>query len=83
MDPTQPFRGSAALRCGAVTRGVLIGPRYRRLQHDIYVTADREVDLALRSLAALLVVERGGVLSGYSAAELLEASSGPLGTPRR
>jgi very-short-patch-repair endonuclease len=48
---------------------------------DVYVRADVEVDLGLRSLAAAVLVGDRGVLSGYSAAELLGASCGPLGAP--
>jgi hypothetical protein len=53
---------------------VLRGPRYRRLFPDIYVAAWRELDHALLSLAAYLLVAGRGVLAGYSAAELLNAS---------
>lgn len=81
VDLTGPFRGSAALAAGALTRGVLAGPRFRRLYPDVYIPADLEIDLALRSRAAALVVEPDGVLSGYSAAELLGASCGPKDAP--
>jgi very-short-patch-repair endonuclease len=81
MDLTGPFRGSAAVACGALTRNQLAGPRFRRLFPDIYVPAALEVDLAVRSLAAALLVAPSGVLSGYSAAELLGASCAPPGAP--
>lgn len=81
MDLTGPFRGSAALAAGAVTRSVLAGPRYRRLYPDVYLPAGTAVDLAVLSRAAALVVEPDGVLSGYSAAELLGASCAPVGAP--
>jgi very-short-patch-repair endonuclease len=81
MDLTRPFRGSLAIASGALTRGVLAGPRFRRLFPDIYVPATLEVDLELLSRAAALLVGDGGVLSGYSAAELLDASCGPLDAP--
>lgn len=64
-----------------LTRAVLHGPRFRRLFPDVYVCADVEVDLALRSLAAAALVGEHGVLGGYSAAELLEASCGPRDAP--
>jgi very-short-patch-repair endonuclease len=78
---TEPFRGSAAVAAGLVTRRRLRGPNFRRLFHDIYVDADVEVDLALRSRAAYLVVAGCGVLGGWSAAELLDASCGPKDAP--
>jgi very-short-patch-repair endonuclease len=81
MDLTRPFRGSLAIASGALTRGVLAGPRFRRLFPDIYVPAALDVDLTLRSCAAALLVGDDGVLSGYSAAELLDASCGPPDAP--
>lgn len=77
-----PFRGSAALAEGRVTRGALYGPRYRRVFPDVFVPAALPVDLATRSRAAyLLVADRGGVLGGYSAAELLGAACAPADAP--
>ena len=43
----------------------------------------RSMDLAVRSLAAAVLVGEHGVLGGYSAAELLGASCGPLDAPGR
>lgn len=71
---TGPFRGSRAIAAGLITRRVLRGSRYRRLFPDVYVAAHLEVDLALRSRAAYLLVEGRGMVAGYSAAELLGAS---------
>lgn len=73
-----PFRGSFAVASGLLTRAVLVGPGFRRVFPDVYVRADVEPDLALRSLAALVLVGEQSVLGGYSAAELLGASCGPL-----
>jgi hypothetical protein len=70
-----PFRGSEAVAAGLVTRAQLRGPRFRRLFIDVYVLASVEVDLALRARAGVVAV--GGVLAGWSAAELLGASCGP------
>jgi very-short-patch-repair endonuclease len=81
MDDSLPFRGSVAVAAGLLTRAVLRGPRFRRLFPDVYVGADVEVDLAVRSLAAAVLVGDRGVLGGYSAAELLGASCGPLDAP--
>lgn len=78
---TRPFRGSTAVATGLVTPAELRGPGFRRLFTDVFIRADVEVDLALRSLAAYLVVEGRGVLGGWSAAELLGASCGPEDAP--
>ncbi|HEY0816017.1 MAG TPA: type IV toxin-antitoxin system AbiEi family antitoxin [Pseudonocardia sp.] len=81
MDDRLPFRGSVAVACGVVTRAVLRGPRFRRLLPDVYVRADVEVDLVVRSLGAAVLVGDRGVLGGYSAAELLGASCGQRTAP--
>jgi very-short-patch-repair endonuclease len=70
-----------AVAAGLLSRAVLQGPRFRRLFPDVYVRADVEVDLAVRSLAAAVLGGDRGVLGGYSAAELLGASCGPLDAP--
>jgi very-short-patch-repair endonuclease len=76
-----PFRGSDALARGLITRGVLYGPRYRALYPDVHVHVQAPVDLALRSCAAHLLVAPDGALAGYSAAEMLGASSGAEDAP--
>lgn len=77
------FRGSAAVAAGLVTWTVLQGPRFLRVFPDIYiqVAASGPPDLKLRSLAAYRYIEGRGVLSGYSAAEVLGASCGPWDAP--
>lgn len=76
------FRGSGAVRAGLVTRAGLLGPRFVRLFPDIYVPAGNgPPDLAQRSRAAYRLVEGRGVLSGYSAAEVLGALCAPRETP--
>ena len=76
------FRGSAAIAAGLVTKDMLRGPRFLRLFPDTYVAVgDRPPDLKLRSHAAYRYVEGRGVLSGYSAAEMLGASCGPRNAP--
>lgn len=77
---TSPFRGSAAVALGLVTAKELRGPRFRRLLPDVYADAGLPVDLALRSRAAHQLAP-GGVLGGWSAAELLGASCGPADAP--
>lgn len=77
-----PFRGTLAVASGRLTRGQLRGPRFVRLFPDVYVPADVEITPRVRALAAFLLVERcGGVVAGYSAAELLGASCGPWHAP--
>jgi Protein of unknown function (DUF559) len=76
------FRGSAAVAAGLVTPAMLRGPRFERVLPDTYVPRrDEPPDLALRSRAEALHVAGRGVLSGYSAAELLGASCGPRDAP--
>ncbi len=75
------FRGSLAVAAGLVTKDVLRGPRFTRLFPDTYVAVGRKQDLTLRSHAAYRYVEGRGVLSGFSAAEVLGASCGPEGAP--
>ncbi|WP_345604952.1 hypothetical protein [Pseudonocardia adelaidensis] len=81
IDLTRPFRGSAAVSAGLLTWGQLRGLRFQRLFLDVYAPARLEPDLALRSAAAAVLVEGRGVLAGYSAAELLDASCGPADAP--
>jgi very-short-patch-repair endonuclease len=65
-----------------VTKNHLRGPRFRRVFPDVYVRGETTDDLALRSRAAFqLVGASGGVLAGYSAAELLGADCAPRGVP--
>jgi very-short-patch-repair endonuclease len=75
------FRGSSAVAAGLVTRNRLRGPGFRRVFTDTYVRSGDELTLALRSLAAYRYGAGRGVLSGYSAAELLGASCGPEDAP--
>jgi hypothetical protein len=77
------FRGGAAVAAGVITADVLRGPRFLRLFPDTYVSApdDGPPDLALRSHAAYRYLDGRGVLSGYSAAEVLGASCGPRTAP--
>ncbi|OZM84074.1 hypothetical protein CFP66_06605 [Pseudonocardia sp. MH-G8] len=81
IDLRHPFRGVDAVAAGLVTPKALRGPRFRRLFTGIYVRADVEVTLEVRSRAAHLLVEEVGAVAGFSAAELLGASCGPLGCP--
>ena len=72
------FRGSLAVRAGLTTWARLRGPRFRKLFPDVYCPVGNEPpDLRLRSLGAYRLVEGRGVLSGYSAAVLLDADCAP------
>lgn len=76
------FRGSSAVAAGLVTWDRLHGPRFLRLFPDTYVPVpDEQPTFALRSRAAYRYVEGRGVLSGYSAAEVLGAGCAPLDAP--
>lgn len=76
----RPFRGSAAVARGLVTPGALRGTRFVRLFPDVYVAAHVKVTFRVLSMAAFLLVEpRGGVLTGYSAAEMVGSSCAPRG----
>ncbi|OLS96292.1 hypothetical protein BJF90_10995 [Pseudonocardia sp. CNS-004] len=81
IDLRHPFRGTAAVAAGLVTPKTLRGPRFRRLFTGIYIRADAEVTFEVRSRAAYLLLDGRGVLGGFSAAELLGASCGPLDAP--
>ncbi|MGQ0572683.1 MAG: endonuclease domain-containing protein [Pseudonocardia sp.] len=81
IDLAGPFRGSAAVAAGLVTKGVLRGSRFRRLYPDVYVPAGSDVDLALRGRAGYLLAAGHGAVGGYAAAELLDASCGPAEAP--
>ncbi len=82
MSWPEVFCGSEAVTAGLVTWGRLRGPSFVRIFPDVYVPAGpRPPDLALRSRAAAALVGDRGVVSGYSAAELLGASSGRAGAP--
>lgn len=81
IDLRQPFRGTDAVAAGVVTPKILRGPRFRRLFSGIYIRADVEVTFEVRSRAAYLLLDGSGVLGGFSAAELLGASCGPLDAP--
>ena len=81
IDLTAPFRGSAAVAEGLLTRARLRGHGYRRLFPDVYAPAHLDVDLALRARAAGVLVAGRGVVAGYAAAELWGASCGPEDAP--
>src|SRR5277367_1182461 len=63
-----PFRGSRALRRGAVTRNEL-RRRYRAVFRDVYIGRDAELTPATKARAAWL--STGATLAGLSAAAVL------------
>ncbi len=76
-----PFRGSVAVAAGAVSRGVLRGPRFRRLFPDVYVAADVPLDHRLLCRAATLYVGSDAVVSGLSALAVHGVDQLPRGEP--
>jgi len=77
----KPFRGSAAIRDGLLTRGQLAGPSWRRLFPDIYVYDGAPCDHFTRCEAAALLLPPGAAIAGRSAAHVLSAAVMPLVDP--
>ncbi|MDA8372479.1 MAG: hypothetical protein M0026_21765 [Nocardiopsaceae bacterium] len=67
---TGPFRGSAAVRSGLISNRQLNGRSWRRLCRDVYVFAEIPDSLQLRVAAVALLLPRGAVVSGTTAAWL-------------
>lgn len=65
-----PFRGSAAVAGGLLTRAQLRSGCWRRLLRDVYCHVDVPDDPALRAAAAALTLPPGGVVGGAQAAWL-------------
>jgi hypothetical protein len=63
-----PFRGSAALRDGPLTRGRLRTRAWRRLRPDVYVAADRPLTHLTQADAVALVAPPQAVFGGLTAA---------------
>ncbi|GIJ43481.1 hypothetical protein Val02_03670 [Virgisporangium aliadipatigenens] len=63
-----PFRGSAAIAHGLLTRGRLAGPSWRRLFDDVYIHRDARVDAYVRCRAVGLLLPPGAALSHRAAA---------------
>lgn len=62
------FRGSLAIRDGALTPGQLRGPAWRNLCHDVYCSAASTLTHELRCRAQALGLPDGAVITGRSAA---------------
>lgn len=69
-----PFRGSAAVAAGFLTRGQLRGPGVLRLFRDVYVLAGTVVTHQLRCSAAALALPPEAVVTGRSAATVFGVS---------
>lgn len=67
LDPVQPFSRSDA-RAAGLPPTTLLGPHYRRLFYDVYVSSACRVDTVLRATAALAVAGPTAVLSHATAA---------------
>jgi hypothetical protein len=65
-----PFRGSAAIRRGLLTRSQLAGPAWRRMFRGIYQHVDATADPLAWCQAAHLLLPPGAALSHRSAAGL-------------
>jgi very-short-patch-repair endonuclease len=76
-----PFRGSVAVASGLVTEAALRGAAFCPVFRDVYVGAGHDLDLALRSRAAHLLLPAQGALAGHSAAALLGAGCSPRTAP--
>ncbi|GIJ47531.1 hypothetical protein Val02_44170 [Virgisporangium aliadipatigenens] len=63
-----PFRGSAAVAGGLLTRGQLAGTAWRRLFRDVYLHADATLDNVTRAQAAALLLPPDAALSRRTAA---------------
>jgi hypothetical protein len=65
-----PFRGSAAVADGLLTKAMLRGATWRRLFHDVYVHRESELDRRAWCDAVALTLPPGAALGGLSAAFL-------------
>ncbi|MFC7528637.1 DUF559 domain-containing protein [Actinoplanes sp. GCM10030250] len=83
-----PFRGSAAVAAGTVSKDMLRGGKWRRLLPDVYAHRDVVVDHRLWCAAVSLILPRGSAIGGLSAAYLwgaeLSRATSPVSvvTPR-
>ncbi|WP_433829933.1 DUF559 domain-containing protein [Actinoplanes sp. CA-015351] len=65
-----PFRGSAAITAGLITRSRLRGDDWRRLLPDVYVRRELPIDHRTWCIAAGLLLPAGAAIGGLSAAYL-------------
>ncbi len=69
LDTRRPFTRKSAL-AARVTVAELVGPRFQRIYHGIYVAADVQLTVAVRAQAALLVAPDGSYASHHTAIAL-------------
>ncbi|SSC24354.1 Protein of unknown function DUF559, partial [Klenkia terrae] len=80
---SRPFRGSAAVAAGTLTRHQLAGPGWVRVFPDVYIAAGVPLTHELRVRAALVLFP-DAVVCGRSAARLWGVDvDGPTGDPDR
>ncbi|MEI4273606.1 hypothetical protein TEK04_17930 [Klenkia sp. LSe6-5] len=73
----RPFRGTAAVAAGLLTRNHLAGPGWSRVHRDVYVAAGTQLTVEVRARAAVALIP-GAVVSGSTAARLLGIDLGPV-----
>lgn len=76
-----PFRGSAAIAEGLLTRGRLAGPAWVRLFPDVYIHRDARLDHRAWCDAVALILPDGAAISGLSAAYLWGVELLPADAP--
>jgi very-short-patch-repair endonuclease len=64
------FRGSEAIRAGALTRDQLRGPAFTRLHYDVYTRASTPDTHELRCEGAALILPPAAAITGRSAATI-------------
>jgi hypothetical protein len=72
----RPFRGTAAVAAGLLTRNHLAGPGWQRVHRDVYVATGTQLTVEVRARAAVVLIP-GAVVSGLTAARLLGVDLGP------
>jgi len=74
----RPFRGTAAVSAGLLTRNHLAGRGWQRLHRDVYVATGTALTPEVRARAAAVLMP-GAVVSGSTAARLWGVDLGPVG----
>jgi hypothetical protein len=76
-----PFRGSDAVGAGLLTSGQLRSRRWRRLFRDVYLSSDVRLDHRMWCVAADLLLDGRGAVSGRSAAAVFGVDVLPRQAP--
>ncbi|APE16212.1 hypothetical protein BOH72_14290 [Mycobacterium sp. WY10] len=77
-DLHAPFRGSAAIAAGLVSRRSL-HRNFRAVYRDVYVPRDQELTPSVKAKAAWVWSDETATVAGLSAAALLGKSPGVVG----